>query len=376
MKILFFSPTFSPITHGPALTARILSEIPVSQAVEIRIASESFFFKKPPNAYLIHIPIHRCFHAWGKWIRMWKYHALAKEIYKEFAFDYLIFNDALLGLFSAISRKTGKIQIWGFCNDSAYMNLSAHATKWKPSFFMDCLHALGELGMMHVADGIFTCSEYLRKQAILRYRVKEEKIKCLYPGISPDYWSYKSRDYGQCAELKEILFVKSDFKNGGLSVLLSALSKLSIYEVHLHLAGTPETQMTSLKRLVDKFPTLKIKIYGQIPPSKVRELMYQCDTLCIPSVTEGFGIVHVEGLATGISVVSTLAGGIPEVLTADRYGWTVRPNDAAALAETLESCWSNEEERQLRALAGRKMVETRFTCRQLQDNFIRWLSEK
>jgi glycosyltransferase involved in cell wall biosynthesis len=144
----------------------------------------------------------------------------------------------------------------------------------------------------------------------------------------------------------------------------------------LHLVGTPIQQEANLQKLLSKFPTLNILTYGQLPPFKVRELMYQCDTLCIPSLNEGFGIVNVEGLATGISVVSTLTGGIPEVLPFEKYGWTVPPEDDFALAEMLESCWTNKEERLRRAKAGRKMVEAHFTSQHLQDNFIKCLVEK
>jgi glycosyltransferase involved in cell wall biosynthesis len=375
MKILYFSPTYSPITHGPALTAQILSKIQGNHSFEIRIVAESFEFEKPPNAYLIQIPIIRIFHAWGKWIRMWLYHKKAKEIYKDYAFDYLIFNDALLGLISSIAWGNSQIQIWGFCNDSAYMKLSTNVNKGKFSFLMDCLHAMAEFGMMHFADGIFTCSEYLRKQAILFYKVKREKIKCLYPGISLAFWHFKEREFNQFKMREEILFVKSDYKNGGLSVLLNALLRLNGYSFRLHLVGTPIQQEANLQKLLSKFPTLNILTYGQLPPFKVRELMYQCDTLCIPSLNEGFGIVNVEGLATGISVVSTLTGGIPEVLPFEKYGWTVPPEDDFALAEMLESCWTNKEERLRRAKAGRKMVEAHFTSQHLQDNFIKCLVE-
>lgn len=287
-----------------------------------------------------------------------------------------MFNDALLGLFSSFALRNAKIQVWGFCNDSAYMKLATNVNKGKLSFLMDCLHAVAEFGMMHLADGIFTCSEYLRQRAILFYKVKKEKIKCLYPGISLDFWHFKEREFNQINTREEILFVKSDYKNGGLSVLLKALLRLKRYSFRLHLVGTPVQQEANLQRLLSKFPSINILTYGQLSPFKVRDLMYQCDTLCIPSLNEGFGIVNVEGLATGISVVSTLTGGIPEVLSFEKYGWTVPPDNPFALAEMIESCWKNKEERLRRSKEGRKMVETHFTSQLLQDNFIKCLLEK
>ena len=180
---------------------------------------------------------------------MWCYHKKAKEIYKEYSFDYLMFNDALLGLFSSFALRNATIQVWGFCNDSAYMKLATNVNKGKLSFLMDCLHAVAEFGMMHLADGIFTCSEYLRQRAILFYKVKKEKIKCLYPGISLDFWHFKEREFNQINTREEILFVKSDYKNGGLSVLLKALLRLKRYSFRLHLVGTPVQQEANRQKL-------------------------------------------------------------------------------------------------------------------------------
>lgn len=377
MKILYFSPTYSPITHGPALTAQIIAGIPSDEhSIEIRMVSESFEFDAPPNAYLIDIQINRFFHAWGKWIRMWRYYQKALEIYKEYPFDCLLFNDALLGFFSALWWRTSPVQIWGFCNDCAYMSLSSNVNKWKPSFLMECLHTIAEYGTMKMADGIFTCSLSLRNMAMYVYGIKSDKIKCLYPGICLSFWVFKYRFFKDLGEMEEILFVKSDYKNGGLQVLLNALARISHLSFRLHIVGTPTSQLASLHRLLHKYPNLNIISYGQVSPFKVRQLMHQCDMLCIPSINEGFGIANIEGLATGISVVSSSAGGIPEVLSMDKYGWTVPPNDDISLARAIDYCWRNKMERSKRSLAGRAMVELHFTSQQLQENFIQCIIKK
>lgn len=377
MKILYFSPTYSPITHGPALTAQIIANLPSNKySIEIRMVSESFEFDAPPNAYFIDIKINRVFHAWGKWIRMWRYYQKAIEIYKDYPFDYLLFNDALLGFFSALWWQSSTVQIWGFCNDYAYMSLSSNVNKWKLSFLMECLHTIAEFGTMKLADGIFTCSQSLRNMAIHVYGIKSDKIKCLYPGIYLSFWTYKFRCFKSLGEMEEILFVKSDYKNGGLLVLLNALNRLSHLSFRLHIVGTPSSQLTNLQILLNKYPKLNIVIYGQVSPFKVRELMYQCDMLCIPSINEGFGIANIEGLATGISVVSSSAGGIPEVLPMDKYGWTVPPNDDISLAKSIEYCWLNKMERSKRSQAGRAMVELHFTSQHLQENFIQCIMKK
>jgi colanic acid/amylovoran biosynthesis glycosyltransferase len=49
-------------------------------------------------------------------------------------------------------------------------------------------------------------------------------------------------------------------------------------------------------------------------------------------------MTNIEGLASGISVVTSSAGGIPEVLDDGRNGWMAVPGDARDLAEKLKEC--------------------------------------
>jgi len=64
-------------------------------------------------------------------------------------------------------------------------------------------------------------------------------------------------------------------------------------------------------------PNDKVAILGQIDPEDVVEVMHLLDVLMIPSRNEGLPLVLLEALASGVTVVASKVGGIPEVLSGD-----------------------------------------------------------
>jgi glycosyltransferase involved in cell wall biosynthesis len=67
------------------------------------------------------------------------------------------------------------------------------------------------------------------------------------------------------------------------------------------------------------------------------------DVLVLASVTaEGFGQVIVEGMAAGLAVVATRAGGPEEIVTDGHDGLLCPPGDVAALATTLRRLQADE----------------------------------
>lgn len=70
-----------------------------------------------------------------------------------------------------------------------------------------------------------------------------------------------------------------------------------------------------------------------------------------PSYTEGLGSVILEGMHSGLPVIATNAGGIPDIIEDGVSGRLIEPGDAAALAEAIVQLSQNEALRQ-RLLTG------------------------
>src|SRR5262249_24656144 len=77
----------------------------------------------------------------------------------------------------------------------------------------------------------------------------------------------------------------------------------------------------------------------------VRELLRAADVFVFPSLYEAVGIALLEAMASGLPVVASRTGGIPEVVEDGASGRLVPPGDAEALAEALAALARDPDER-------------------------------
>ena len=68
----------------------------------------------------------------------------------------------------------------------------------------------------------------------------------------------------------------------------------------------------------------------------IQNVMKSIDILAIPSHTEAFGRVAVEGMASGCAIVASNVGGLPEIITHEKNGLLIPPYSVEALYVELE----------------------------------------
>jgi glycosyltransferase involved in cell wall biosynthesis len=84
------------------------------------------------------------------------------------------------------------------------------------------------------------------------------------------------------------------------------------------------------------------------------------DLAVLPSLREAQGIVLLEAMASGVPVVASAVGGIPETVRDGRDGLLVTPADPAALSTAIVHLARDESTRARFGASGRRRVEERF----------------
>jgi glycosyltransferase involved in cell wall biosynthesis len=90
-------------------------------------------------------------------------------------------------------------------------------------------------------------------------------------------------------------------------------------------------------------------------------LMGEADLVVLPSLTEGLPNVVLEAFASGVAIVATHVGGVPELVRDGETGWLVAPSLSDELARAVIDALGNPAERRRRGDAGRQLVRQYYT---------------
>jgi glycosyltransferase involved in cell wall biosynthesis len=111
----------------------------------------------------------------------------------------------------------------------------------------------------------------------------------------------------------------------------------------------------------------RIQLPGLKPQHALRTRLAGASVFVLPSVPEADGgmdnlpTVIMEAMATGLPVVSTRIGGIPEMVVENETGFLVPPGDVVALADAVEKMTSDQSLGQRLGQVGYERAQTLFS---------------
>ena len=290
--------------------------------------------------------------------RGWKFYQGIRRIEKEYEFDVVLFGDAVGGILPKLFLV--KSNIIGMINDDHVVTLTIANFLTRVGGKGLLLEKQFEKFSTHCLDSIIVCSKYLKQCICETYNCSEKKVFRLYQGVAVNKIAFHPKTIEREKVLK-ILFVKHLYYYGGLAQLSKALKILTYYHFQLSILGPHLSQKEAIMKMFEGLNHVQVKFYGPIVQKDVYHNMSTHHILCIPSVLEALGLANVEGIAHGISVVSTREGGIPEVLDNGENGWLCESGSPESLANAIRDCIeASPEERLKKQIHGRRFVEKNF----------------
>ena len=102
----------------------------------------------------------------------------------------------------------------------------------------------------------------------------------------------------------------------------------------------------------DEGPGRPLRVTGPLPDADIAALYRLADVVAMPSLREGFGLVVLEGLASGVPVVVSRIAPFTEYLAETDVSWA-DPADAVSMAEALAEALATRDPQRIAASAGR-----------------------
>jgi glycosyltransferase involved in cell wall biosynthesis len=243
--------------------------------------------------------------------------------------------------------------------------------------WMGSRHRLLERVTAPLSDAVVTCSEAVRQYALATYRLRPGLVQTLRNAIvipeRPAGAATRERVRALlCAGPEDRLIAtvgRLDEPKKGLAVFLRAAGRLARLmqdngshgapaQARFVLVGDgparPRLETLAREEGIDHLTTFM----GE--RRDVRELMEGFDLFVQPSLWEGFGVTLLEAMASGLPIVASRVGGIPEIVRDGETGLLVPPGDAGALAEECLRLLHHPDLAARMGEAGRTRLEEQF----------------
>lgn len=162
---------------------------------------------------------------------------------------------------------------------------------------------------------------------------------------------------GLPAQGKLALTVGALIKEKGIGELIQAFKQLGRNKPELRWAVIGAGPLrVELEVLRAELGEDRLFLPGVVPNHRVADYMRAADVLVHPSHAEGLPNVVLEAMATGLPVIATAVGGVPEIITNGRTGILLKAKDSEAIANELLSVMNNSDYAAQIGRAGRSHV--------------------
>jgi len=318
---------------------------------------------------------------------------LFEDLHQDYSFDAIIIYQPFSGLGPIRSPLSGKIRKIYTCFSFSFEEFisrnpcgggilqklkylaNIHTRKWI------------ENSLLKSCDSIVVLSQYTRERLGDVYRIPPQNVSIIPGGI--DLLRFKPAKNKQILRKrlnmpdgKVILFsVRNLVPRMGLENLIKALKKIvpKAPDIYLVLGGEGPLKKDLALLSQDLGLNDCIRFAGYIPEEQLPEYYRMADLFILPTrELEGFGLVTLEAMASGIPVLGTPVGGTREIIGKFDAGFLFENSDpdtmAVSILDNYRRIKDQPERWQAIACNCRKFVEANYSWETNIDSLEKILS--
>jgi len=255
-----------------------------------------------------------------------------KKLVKKVNPDILHLNSSKAGVIGAIAGRHAKVKKIVYTAHGFVFNEPMPG--WKKIIYL-----LAEKFSAKYKDAIICVSEFDRQTAIKNKIASETKLVTVNNGVGPiDFIDSKTaREKLNLPPDKIVIGTIANFyETKGLVYLIKAAKLITekFPDVIFRLIGFGQLE-NDLKAEIQRLNLSDRFFIGKVENGK--NYLKAFDYYILSSVKEGFPYAILEAMQTGLPIVATNVGGIPEMISDKTNGLLVKSADPRALAQALTS---------------------------------------
>jgi len=156
----------------------------------------------------------------------------------------------------------------------------------------------------------------------------------------------------------------------GLGELIRAFALLPRGEFALEIVGDGPDRMVLGELAENLGVAAEIRFAGSLDRDAVAERYRAADLFTLPSSAEAFGNVFAEALASGLPIVGSTVGGIPELVEHGVNGLLIDPGQPLALARAVQYLAQDPELRRMMSVRNRAKAEAVLEWSQATNRYL------
>jgi glycosyltransferase involved in cell wall biosynthesis len=227
-----------------------------------------------------------------------------------------------------------------------------------------------EIRMLERANRIIAVSDFTRRELLKYYNIPENKIRVIHNGVDVN----KFKPPADKRKVKEELGFKPDdltilsvgrlYARKGLFTLIESMPQVVKRFRNAKFVISGKGQSNEMKKLVAHAERLGVKdniiFTGYYPDKKLPALYQSADVFAFSTFYEHHPFAVLEALSTGLPVVTTNVGGIPETIESGKNGFLVEPFNPQQLADRILYLLEHPAEAAEMGVLARKTIEEHF----------------
>ncbi len=242
-----------------------------------------------------------------------------------------------------------------------------------------------EEGMLERSSRIIAVSDFTRRELMQYYKVKETRIRVIHNGVDVEKFKPTTdklrakEELGLTPEDKAILSVGRLYARKGLFTLIESMAFVARKFKNFKLIIAGKGLSNEMKKLMSYATKLgvkdKIVFTGYFPDKKLPRLYQAADIFAFSTFYENLPFAVLEALSTGLPVVTTRVGGIPEMINTGKNGFLVEPLNSRELADTILFYLEHPKSASEMGLLARETIENNFNWRIIVKKVIKVYDE-